>query len=74
MSIIDILKNIELKTETIHKHYSDIETLKNEIKKLKKNLFDTCEHVWIKDWEEPTDSRCKWKCETCNLSRNPNYN
>ena len=25
----------------------------------------------IRDWDEPSDSRCKWKCKHCDLSRNP---
>lgn len=70
----DIIDTIELKFDTLHGYYSNIETLRDEIKELKKKLFDICEHIWVKDWDEPSDSRCKWKCETCKLCRNPHYN
>jgi len=74
MTTQDILTNIDEKTRDIWIYLENIETLKDEISALKKNLFVVCEHNWVRDWEEPSDSRCKWKCEICDLSKNPRYN
>lgn len=74
MNTQDILTNIDEKTKAMWIYLENVESLKDEIKVLKKKLFKVCEHDWVRDWEEPSDSKCKWKCGQCNLSRNPHYN
>ena len=66
-----IIKEIKLKYKSMYEKMHEIEKLRTEIRELEKNLYTTCEHDWIRDWDEPSDSRCKWKCKLCNLSRNP---
>jgi hypothetical protein len=42
------------------------------VKDLKKDLYDVCEHDWIRDWTE-RDSRSRWECKNCGLSRHISY-
>ena len=67
----DLIKQIKLKYKSMYEKMHEIDQLRKDIKFLQKNLFKTCEHDWIRDWDEPSDSRCKWKCKHCELSRNP---
>jgi len=69
-----IIKDIKLKYKIMYKKMKEIEQIKEEISELKKILYITCDHDWIRDEWEPFDSICKWKCKHCDLSRNPNCN
>ena len=69
-----IIKDIKLKYESMYKKMHEIQQIKDEISELKKILYITCSHEWIRDWDEPSDSICKWKCKYCDLSRNPHCN
>ena len=51
----------------------NIKLLTDQIRNLKKELFNTCKHNWIKDWEDRS-CHSSWICEHCRLYRNPNYN
>ena len=66
----DLIKQIKLKYKSMYEKMHEIDQLRKDIKSIQKNLFKTCEHDWIRDWDEPSDSRCKWKCKHCELSRN----
>ena len=41
-----------------------------ELRELKKKLFYTCEHDWVRDWDAPFDCHSKWMCGKCKMSRN----
>ena len=66
----EMIKQIKLKYKSMYEKMHEIEELRYEIRELEKNLYTTCEHDWIRDWDEPSDSRCKWKCKHCGLARN----
>lgn len=51
----------------------NIKLLTDQIRNLKKELFNTCKHNWIKDYEDRS-CHSSWICEHCRLYRNPNYN
>jgi len=70
----ELINNVKLKYQTMYGYMHKIQVLKEEISGLKKILYTTCEHDWIRDWDEPSDSICKWKCKHCDLSRNPYCN
>ena len=70
----ELINNIKLKYQTMYKKMNEIEQIKEDISGLKKILYTTCEHDWIRDECEPFDSICKWKCKHCDLSRNPHCN
>jgi transposase-like protein len=42
------------------------------VKVYKKDLYNFCEHDWIRDWGD-RDSRSRWECKNCGLSRHVNY-
>ena len=63
----NLIKDIKLKYKSMYEKMHEIEQLRKEISILKKNLFKTCAHEWIRDWDEPSDSICKWKCKHCDL-------
>lgn len=50
-----------------------ITLLEEEIRKMRKILYKTCEHEWERDWED-RDERSRWVCKHCELSRNPYHN
>jgi len=50
-----------------------ITILTEDIRKMRKMLYKTCEHEWVRDWED-RDERSRWMCKHCELSRNPHYN
>ena len=66
-----IIKEIKQKYKTMYEKMNEIEQIREEISGLKKVLYITCAHEWIRDDDEPFDSICKWKCKHCDLSRNP---
>ena len=51
----------------------NIKLLADQIRTLKKELFNTCKHNWIKDYEDRS-CHSSWICEHCKLYKNPNYN
>ena len=51
----------------------NIKLLSDQIRNLKKELFKTCKHNWIKDYEDRS-CHSSWICEHCKLYKNPNYN
>ena len=64
---------ISNKRYEIIEHMKKINILENKIKYLKKNLFNCCEHEWVRDWED-RDVHSNWICKNCKLYKNPNYN
>lgn len=48
-----------------------IERLKQDNKRIERELWNKCEHVWERDWDVPFDDRCKYYCSVCKLWRNP---
>ena len=51
----------------------NIKLLADQIRTLKKELFQKCKHNWIKDYEDRS-CHSSWICEHCKLYKNPNYN
>ena len=51
----------------------NIKLLADQIRNLKKELFNTCKHNWIKDYEDRS-CHSSWICKHCKLYKNPNYN
>ncbi len=50
-----------------------ITILTEDIRKMSRMLYKTCDHEWVKDWED-RDERSRWICKHCELSRNPHHN
>lgn len=51
----------------------NIKLLADQIRNLKKELFNTCNHNWVKDYEDRS-CHSSWICKHCKLYKNPNYN
>jgi len=51
----------------------NIKLLADQIRNLKKELFKTCNHNWVKDYEDRS-CHSSWICKHCKLYKNPNYN
>lgn len=51
----------------------NIKLVEEQLKKLKKKLFQTCNHNWVKDCEDRS-CHSSWVCKLCKLYKNPNYN
>ena len=69
-----IISNIILqKKNEILYFEKNIKLLADQIRNLKKELFNTCKHNWIKDYEDRS-CHSSWICEHCKLYKNPNYN
>jgi len=68
-----ILNDILKKKNDILYFEQNIKLVEEQVKKLKKELFQTCQHNWVKDW---VDRSChsSWMCKYCKLYKNPNYN
>tara|TARA_Y100000389_G_C17443656_1_gene510220 strand:- start:1718 stop:1948 length:231 start_codon:yes stop_codon:yes gene_type:complete len=75
MSALKVEKLLNHK-HNLHKKMYELEDAINKIRKeissTNIDIFSTCEHKWVRDWE--VDSGCKKICCICNLSANPNYN
>ena len=63
---------LEKKTQIIY-YEKNIKLVEEQIKKLKKELFQKCNHNWVKDCDDRS-SHSSWMCEHCKLYKNPNYN
>ena len=63
---------LQKKTEILY-FEKNIKLLADQIRNLKKELFNTCKHNWIKDYEDRS-CHSSWICEHCKLYKNPNYN
>lgn len=69
-----IISNIILqKKNEILYFEKNIKLLADQIRNLKKELFNTCKHNWIKDYEDRS-CHSSWICKHCKLYKNPNYN
>ena len=51
---------------------SEKRNLENLVKVYKKDLYNFCEHDWIRDWGD-RDSRSRRECKNCGLSRHISY-
>lgn len=68
-----ILNTILQKKDKILYYEQNIKLVEEQIKKLKKELFQECKHDWVKDWDDRS-SHSSWICKHCKLYKNPNYN
>ena len=67
-------ENIQTKYNLIYESEKTIRICYEEISKLKKELYNKCEHIWIYDECANFDDRSKYICKFCKLNRNPYYN
>ncbi len=63
------IREAEIKISSLE---SQKQKLVNLVKDLKKDLYNFCDHEWIRDWGD-RDSRSRWECKNCGLSRHVNY-
>ncbi len=63
------IREAEIKISSLE---SQKQKLVNLVKDLKKDLYNFCDHEWIRDWGD-RDSRSRWECKNCGLSRHVTY-
>ena len=71
-SVEEFLTKIRDAERKISSFESEKRNLENLVKVYKKDLYNFCEHDWIRDWGD-RDSRSRWECKNCGLSRHLNY-
>ena len=71
-SVDEFLTKIRDTERKISSLESEKRNLENLVKVYKKDLYNFCEHDWIRDWGD-RDSRSRWECKNCGLSRHLNY-
>jgi transposase-like protein len=71
-SVEEFLTKIRDAERKISSLESEKRNLENLVKVYKKDLYNFCEHDWIRDWGD-RDSRSRWECKNCGLSRHVNY-
>jgi transposase-like protein len=71
-SVEEFLTKIRDTERKISSLESEKRNLVNLVKVYKKDLYNFCEHEWIRDWGD-RDSRSRWECKNCGLSRHLNY-
>jgi hypothetical protein len=71
-SVEEFLTKIRDAERKISSLESEKRNLENLVKVYKKDLYNFCEHDWIRDWGD-RDSRSRWECKNCGLSRHLNY-
>ncbi len=71
-SVEEFLTKIRDAERKISSLESEKRNLENLVKVYKKDLYNFCEHDWIRDWGD-RDSRSRWECKNCGLSRHISY-
>ena len=71
-SVEEFLTKIRDAERKISSLESEKRNLENLVKVYKKDLYNFCDHDWIRDWGD-RDSRSRWECKNCGLSRHLNY-
>ena len=71
-SVEEFLTKIRDAERKISSLETEKRNLENLVKVYKKDLYNFCEHDWIRDWGD-RDSRSRWECKNCGLSRHVNY-
>ena len=71
-SVDEVLTQIRDAERKISSLESEKRNLENLVKVYKKDLYNFCDHDWIRDWGD-RDSRSRWECKNCGLSRHLNY-
>ena len=71
-SVDEFLTKIRDAERKISSLESEKRNLENLVKVYKKDLYNFCEHDWIRDWGD-RDSRSRWECKNCGLSRHISY-
>ncbi len=71
-SVEEFLTKIKDTERKISSLESEKRNLENLVKVYKKDLYNFCEHEWIRDWGD-RDSRSRWECKNCGLSRHISY-
>jgi len=63
-SVEEFLTKIRDTERKISSLESEKRNLENLVKVYKKDLYNFCEHDWIRDWGD-RDSRSRWECKNC---------
>ncbi len=71
-SVEEFLTKIRDTERKISSLESEKRNLENLVKVYKKDLYNFCEYDWIRDWGD-RDSRSRWECKNCGLSRHISY-
>ena len=71
-SVEEFLTKIRDTERKISSLESEKRNLENLVKVYKKDLYNFCEHEWIRDWGD-RDSRSRGECKNCGLSRHISY-
>ena len=71
-SVEEFLTKIRDAERKISSLESEKRNFENLVKVYKKDLYNFCEHDWIRDWGD-RDSRSRWECKNCGLSRHISY-
>lgn len=67
---INYQEMIRNKEKIITQKYSEIDLIKLEIEKLKKNLWTSCTHEWERDYSAMHDDPFKYFCKHCKMYKN----
>ena len=68
-SVEQLLSEIQNKQILLNNLTEWEKQLQKDIKVIELNLWDTCTHKWVRDYNAPFDDICKWMCNQCGLYR-----
>ena len=63
-----LMKKISMEQNKLYELYREKENIEQNIRDMKKKLYYTCKHDWVRDWED-RDERSKWICQKCKMPR-----
>ena len=63
-----LMKKISMDQNKLYELYRKKENIERNIRDMKKKLYYTCNHDWVRDWED-RDERSKWICTKCKMPR-----
>ena len=67
--IIELMQNINEKEDIIRDCNIKIRETDKLIQSYKQQLWDSCEHRWVRDYFTSFDDLCKYSCNICGLWR-----
>ena len=63
-----LMKKISMDQNKLYELYRKKENIEGNIRNMKKKLYYTCKHDWVRDWDD-RDERSKWICTKCKMPR-----
>ena len=67
-----LMKKISMDQNKLYELYRKKENIERNIRDMKKKLYYTCKHDWVRDWED-RDERSRWICTKCKMPRTAYY-